>query len=132
MSRRLRSLLMRRYMEAGRPDPSGRVLGISDEAALRGALNAVCKAAGIRPTLPKHLRDTFASQLLSAGVPLAWISRALGHGNVGTTARHYAAQVEAQQYRNPLQVAEGETPPDLFVQLDSGHATTTPLYATKQ
>ena len=37
----------------------------------------------------KDLRDTFASQLLTVGVQLGYISRQLGHKNVKVTVDHY-------------------------------------------
>jgi site-specific recombinase XerD len=40
---------------------------------------------------PHQLRDTFAVGLLSAGVPLEEVARALGHSSVKTTEKHYAA-----------------------------------------
>ena len=60
----------------------------------------LCKAAEIgeavkpdgttRPRTPKDLRDTFASQLLTAGVQLGYVSGQLGHADVSVTTRHYA------------------------------------------
>ena len=84
------------------------------------------KRAGIRPVHPKDLRDTFASQLLTAGIPLAWISKQLGHGNAAVTSRHYATWIDAQDYRNPLQVREGELPCDLLARVDLARSITTP------
>jgi hypothetical protein len=46
------------------------------------------------------------------------------------TARHYAAWVVEDGYRNPLQVAPGELPTDLFAQFELWRATTTPPNAT--
>ena len=43
----------------------------------------------------KDLRDTFASQLLSAGIQLGYVSTQLGHSDVGITARHYGAAARA-------------------------------------
>jgi hypothetical protein len=44
---------------------------------------------------PKDLRDTYASHLLSANIPLPYVSKQLGHGDVLTTARHYARWIDA-------------------------------------
>ena len=51
---------------------------------------------------PKDLRDSFASHLLTAGVQLGYISRQLGHADVGVTARHYARWCGDDGYREPL------------------------------
>jgi integrase len=54
-------------------------------------IGAAMKADGTsRHRTPKDLRDTFASQLLTAGVQLGYMSRQLGHSDVSVTARHYA------------------------------------------
>jgi len=70
------------------------------------------------------------SDRFGAGVPLGWVSKRLGHGNAAVTVRHYAAWVDEDGYRNPLQVAPGELPTDLFAQFDLWRATTTPPNAT--
>ena len=77
----------------------------------------VCGAAGIgsaakvdaltRAHTPKDLRDTYASQLLTAGIQL-------GHSDVSITARHYARWTGGDDYRSPLDVREGEVPADLL------------------
>ena len=131
MSRRLRQLLLERQMRAGRPDPTAWVVSVADPKGFRRRLREACKKARVRPRTPKDLRDTFASQLFSAGVPLGWVSKRLGHGNAAVTARHYAAWVDEDGYRNPLQVAPGELPTVLFARLDLWHATTAPPDATK-
>jgi integrase/recombinase XerD len=48
---------------------------------------------------PHSLRDTFACDLLSKGVPLEEVSKLLGHESVKTTERSYAAWVTARQDR---------------------------------
>jgi len=85
----------------------------------------LCKTTGIgsaikadgttRPRSPKDLRDTFASQLLTAGVQLGYVSRQLGHSDVSVTARHYARWAGGDGYRSPLTVGEHEVPADLRV-----------------
>ena len=44
----------------------------------------------MRPRSPHDLRDTFASQLLSANAPLLYVSQQLGHGSAAVTLKHYA------------------------------------------
>ncbi len=131
MSRRLRRVLLERQMQVGRPDPTAWVVSIADPKGFRRRLREACKRARVRPHAPKDLRDTFASQRLSAGVPLGWISKRLGHAHSAVTARHYAVWVDEDGYRNPLQVQPGELPTDLFGQLDLWRATSTPPNATK-
>jgi integrase/recombinase XerD len=46
---------------------------------------------------PHMLRDTFAIEMLLAGVPLEQVSILLGHKNVAMTARHYMPFVKARQ-----------------------------------
>jgi hypothetical protein len=63
------------------------------------------------------VRDTFASQLLTAGVQLGYVSRQLGHADVSVTARHYARWAGGDAYRSPLDVGEGEVPADFLSRL---------------
>lgn len=46
---------------------------------------------------PHMLRDTFAIELLLAGVPIEQVSILLGHANIAMTAKHYAPWVKARQ-----------------------------------
>ena len=68
----------------------------------------------VRPWALEDLRDTFASQLFSAGVQLGYVSRQLGHADVTTTARHYAKWIEGEEYRGPLVLLPGEIPAGLL------------------
>jgi integrase len=50
-----------------------------------------CAAAKIEPPVTFHeLRDTFASHLVMAGVPILTVSKLLGHADVRVTEKHYA------------------------------------------
>jgi integrase len=49
--------------------------------------------------LSHRLRDTFACDLLTKGVPLEDVSKLLGHESIVTTERHYAAWVKGRQDR---------------------------------
>lgn len=119
LSRRLRGLLREFYIASGRPEPGERVL-----ARWRGRnyqsrhFEPVCKAAGLPRHTPKDLRDTFASQLLTAGVQLGYIAEQLGHADVATTARHYARWAGGRAYRRPLEVEPGEVPADLLARIE--------------
>jgi integrase len=126
MSRRLRGSLLAFQLEAGRPE-DGPIAPVDHANYRTRHFRKVCKAAGIGPTLkpdgtaharsPKDLRDTFASQLLTAGVQLGYVSRQLGHSDVSVTARHYARWAGGDGYRNPLAVRDDEVPADLLARL---------------
>jgi integrase len=61
------------------------------------ALKTLFKRAG-KPRGHAHmLRDTFAVEMLLAGVPLEQVSKLLGHSSVKTTEKHYAPWVKARQ-----------------------------------
>ena len=70
-----------------------------------------------RARTPKDLRDTFASQLLTAGVQLGYVSQHLGHSDVSVTARQYARWAGGDGYRNALRVRDGEVSADLLARL---------------
>ena len=50
----------------------------------------ICEQAKAGHLWRKDLRDTIASQLITAGVQLGYVSRQLGHADISTTAKHYA------------------------------------------
>jgi hypothetical protein len=104
-------------MEIGQPD-GGRVLEGLDPSNYRNRhFRRVRQEAGIGRRRPKDLRDTFASQLLTAGVQLGYVSQQLGHADVAVTARHYARWTGGDAYRRPLEVEPGEVPADLLAKL---------------
>jgi integrase len=131
LSRRLRSALLAYQLEQGRPEVGG--IASPDHGNYRRRhFRKVCTSAGIGPAVkadgttrlrtPKDLRDTIASQLLTAGIQLGYVSRQLGHSDVSVTARHYARWAGGDAYRSPLEVAEGEVPADLLSRLaESSH-----------
>ncbi|WP_269321297.1 tyrosine-type recombinase/integrase [Halomonas sp. BC04] len=53
------------------------------------------KRAGVRYRRPYQTRHTYASMMVSAGEPLAWVSKQMGHASVVTTARIYASWIPA-------------------------------------
>jgi hypothetical protein len=106
------------WVAEGQP-AEGTILGQVDEANYRNRhFERACTAAGIGHRRPKDLRDTFASQLLTVGVQLGYVSRQLGHANVAVTAQHYARWADGDGYRRPLEVQPGEVPADLLSRLD--------------
>jgi site-specific recombinase XerD len=88
------AILLERYLENRPSAPSaplftslrkekGRRLGIS---GLQSALQKIGKSAGLSSSLhPHRLRHTFATELLSKGAELSFISDELGHADLGTT-----------------------------------------------
>ena len=126
MSRRLRSALLAFQLEQGRP-VNGPIAPVDHANYRKRHFRTVCEEAEIAPALkadgsarvrtPKDLRDTFASQLLTAGVQLGCVSRQLGHSDVSVTARHYARWAGGDAYRSPLDVGDDEVPADLLARL---------------
>jgi len=54
-------------------------------------VHEACAAASIVPTVTFHgIRHTFASLLVTAGVPLAFVAEALGHADTRMVSKHYA------------------------------------------
>ena len=49
----------------------------------------VLKKAGVNYRNPYQTRHTYASMMLSAGEPLAWVSKQMGHSSIVTTATKY-------------------------------------------
>jgi len=65
-------------------------------------LRKLFRDAGVRSAgnmLSHRLRDTFAVNLLTEGVPMEEVSRLLGHESIKTTERHYAQWAKGRQDR---------------------------------
>ncbi|HEY8154186.1 MAG TPA: tyrosine-type recombinase/integrase [Myxococcota bacterium] len=136
MSRRLRRALRETWMREGRPE-SGFVARVDHANYRNRTLRGLCKATGIG-TLDEHgvwasytphnLRDTYASQLLSAGMQLVYVSAQLGHADVAVTARHYARWCGDDAFRRPLEAGPGEVPADLLARLgEKSHQSPTTI-----
>ena len=80
------------------------------------AWRRILEGAGIGHRRMKDLRDTYASQLISAGVPLGYVSAQLGHANLTTTSEHYTRYV-SREYVEPPRLRAGEIPADLLARL---------------
>lgn len=63
----------------------------------RRAFCRLCELAGVKGGHPHRFRDTFATELLLAGVPIERVSILLGHSSVKITERHYAPWVRERQ-----------------------------------
>ncbi len=102
------------------PQPSDFVIdGIDPTVFRRREWRRICKRARVGHRRPNDLRDTYASQLLTAGVQIGYISAQLGHSSVAVTADHYARWCGGAVYREPLQIQPGEVPADLLSRLGS-------------
>jgi integrase len=77
-------------------DPNDFVLVKTDGAPWQKSeqhrrIHEACAAAHIVPTMTFHgIRHTFASLLVTAGVPLAFVAEALGHADTRMVSKHYA------------------------------------------
>lgn len=90
-----RRMMSAEALKAGRP-LSGRVFVNEagqpvDESKIRKAHFTALKRAGLRHLRVHSLRKTYGSLMVSAGVPLFHVSKLLGHSDMATTERYYAA-----------------------------------------
>jgi len=122
LSRRLQVLLREFYIASGRPGAGERVL-----AGFHQRNYQARHFEDVRHT-PKDLRDAFASQLLTAGVQLGYISAQLGHADVATTARHYARWEGGDAYRRPVDLEPGEIPADVLDRIEGAEQERSELY----
>lgn len=80
-----------------------------DQAIRKSLWIPLLKRAKIRYRNPYQTRHTYASMMLSAGEPLAWVSAQLGHSNVLITAKTYARWI-------PTNAQQGGKALDMFGQ----------------
>ena len=73
----------------------------------------------------KDLRDTYASQLLTSGISVGYVSFQIGHSDVSTTTAFYARWIEETTYREPVRLARDEVPADILARLSSHQSPTT-------
>ena len=119
LSLRLRDALARVYRERFEPGPGGVVLeGVEPANFRQREWRRIVKSADIGPYNLKDLRSTFASQLITSGVGLPYVSKQLGHAQLQTTDRHYTRWcAEGDEYREPWRGKPGEVPADLLASL---------------
>jgi integrase len=79
-------------------------VGPMDSSNVRVAHEAGLKAAGLRHIRIHDLRGTYISLAVSAGVPICFFSKSLGHSDTATTEKHHArlAPGEARETPNIL------------------------------
>jgi integrase len=63
----------------------------------RRKLRRLFNSAKVADAHPHRFRDTFAVELLVAGVPLQEVSVLLGHSSIRVTEKHYSPWVRARQ-----------------------------------
>lgn len=61
--------------------------------------------AGIRYRIPYQTRHTYASYMLSAEEPIAWVAKQMGHSSPTTTAKHYARYMKTDNAEGSKAVA---------------------------
>ena len=116
MSRRLRAALLEFQFEGEKwdPSPEDHVLrGIDPNNWAKREWTRITKRTGIAARR-KDLRDTFASVLISNGIPLKYISRQLGHSQTAITEKSYAKWCHGDDYEDPTPLSPGELPADLL------------------
>ena len=90
-----RKALAEQSLKAGRPMPEpvfpNRAGGPMDSRKVSDAHEAGLKAAGLRHIRIHDLRGTYTSLAVSAGVPIYYVSKSLGHSDTATTEKHYAS-----------------------------------------
>lgn len=97
MSTRLRGELAKRYEASPK---TGTVFGLTD---VKKSFDAARKDAGLEHVRLHDIRHTAATRLVQQGVPLAGVSRHLGHTNVQTTYRYVNADTSSLELiRNVL------------------------------
>ena len=79
-------------------------------------LKAIFKAAGLPHAHPHMLRDTFAVEMLLAGVEIVEVATLLGHSSPTITEKHYLPWVKARQdkLRKSVQKAWKNVPAHLL------------------
>jgi len=83
-------------LRASAPDnPNGLVFGISDN--VKRSFGAARGDAGLKDVRFHDLRQTAATRLVGAHVPLSEVGRVLGHTQANTTYRYVNANIETAQ-----------------------------------
>jgi integrase len=119
LSRRLRTCLL--DLDEQSPRDSFVLDGIDPSNFRKREWKRILREAKIGRRALKDLRDTYASQLLTSGVQLGYVSAQLGHADVQVTARHYARWVGGDRYRPPYPIGPGEVPAELLARLSESH-----------
>jgi hypothetical protein len=65
----------------------------------------------------QDLRDSYAIQLITAGIQLGNVSVQPGHADVAVPAHHFARWIGGLEYREPVQLREDDVPADFIGRL---------------
>ena len=91
----------------------------------RERLKKIAEKAGIKGFHPHRLRDTFAVELLLAGVAMQDVSALLGHASITTTERHYAPWDRSRRDRLAAIVRDANERDELLRELGGSPAAQT-------
>jgi integrase/recombinase XerD len=67
------------------------------QAKIKEVFDLAGIAKGLSNTVSHRLRDTFAAELLLAGVPIERLAMLLGHQSIRITEKHYAPRTRSRQ-----------------------------------
>lgn len=82
--------LERQRSVTGDAGPSGRVWQLRTPKAAHAVWSLALRKAGVKHRSAYQTRHTYASMLLTADEPVAWLSKQMGHGSVAYTLKVYA------------------------------------------
>ncbi len=112
--------------EKWNPSPDEHVLqGIEPGNWRQREWRRITQRAGI-VARPKDLRSTFASVLLSNGIPLKYVSMQLGHATVAVTEKSYAKWCHGDDYVDPVRLSPADLPADLLTSTSDQKVTRKP------
>lgn len=86
----------------------------------RRRLQEIAKKAGIEDFKPHRLRDTFAIEMLKAGISMTDLSVLLGHSSVKTTERYYAPWDPSRRKRLERLVRRANKKDPILAELEDG------------
>jgi len=66
----------------------------------------ILKTSGVKDRPLYNLRHTFASQMISRGVDILWVSKTLGHKDASITLKTYAKFIEEDDDKRFKNIAE--------------------------
>ena len=118
MSWRLRTHLREYFSLGPAKSPLMAPWGHTEDHFQRSVFATLSKKAGLGRRLPKDLRDTFASHLLTAGIDFFQIMIWMGHAptSVAMFRKRYAKYLGDSKalWREPVQLDSWAVPPDLL------------------
>ncbi len=124
LSRRLRAALEELFEKRRPKTLDDRLCGdMNGEQFLKGPWQQIIARADLPGRVPKDLRDSFGSWLVSCAVPLLYVSRQLGHSSIAVTEKHYAKWIPGggDLYVHPPMLDPGDVPADLLTRLPESH-----------